>query len=89
MFRNPDGFFEFEHRWKEAQDSSLKLDQAVRMSADELWNHDLRSHPLRSLRRKRLKQRSLWRALKTSAVFSVLLLCFILRGLSVEAGRRE
>ena len=43
VFRNPDGFFEFEHRWKEAQDSSLKLDQAVRMSADELWNHDLRS----------------------------------------------
>ncbi len=79
VFRNPDGFFEFEHRWKQAQDSSLKLDQGVRMSADELWNHDLRSPSFKEHeKRKRLKQRSLWRALKTSAVFSVLLLlCFI------------
>ena len=83
IFRNPDGFFEFDHHWKEANDSSLKLDQAIRISADELWNHDLRSPSFKEFeKRKRLKERALWRALKTSVVFSVLLL-FIFVGLEI------
>ena len=75
VFRNPDGFFEFDHQWKESKDATLKLDQAVKMSADELWNHDLRSPSFKEFEKiKRLKERKLWRALRASSVFLILLL---------------
>lgn len=75
VFRAPDGFFEFDHHWKQGDKSSLKLDQVVRMSAEALWNHDLRSPSFKEFeKRKRFKQRSLWRALKASVLFAILLL---------------
>ena len=79
IFRNPDGFFEFVHKWKDDQDSSPKLDHVIKMSAVELWNHDLRSPLFKEQEKsKRLRERFLWRALKTSTVFLVLLfLCFV------------
>ena len=49
------------------------------MSADDLWNHDLRSVTFKEFeKRKRLKERKLWRALKLSCVFLILLIfCFL------------
>jgi hypothetical protein len=44
-----------------------------------LWNHDLRSVTFKEFeKRKRLKERKLWRALKLSCVFLILLIfCFL------------
>ena len=79
VFRNPDGFFEFDHYNRKVRDSSTKLGEVIRMSADDLWNHDLRSVTFKEFeKRKRLKERKLWRALKLSCVFLILLIfCFL------------
>jgi hypothetical protein len=79
VFRNSDGFFEFDHYNRKISDSSPKLGEVIRMSADDLWNHDLRSVTFKEFeKRKRLKERKLWRALKLSCVFLILLIfCFL------------
>ena len=79
IFRNPDGYFEFEHEWKSGNDGSLRFDENIRMAADLLWSHDLRSPRFKeNEKRKRLKERSLWRGLKASSLlFIILLLCFV------------
>jgi hypothetical protein len=77
IFRNPDGYFEFEHDWKSGEEVHIQFDRNVRMEADLLWNHDLRSPVFKEQEKtKRLKERSLWRALKASAVFLILLFAF-------------
>ena len=78
VFRNPDGFFEFDHHLKRKNDSSFQLAESVRMSAEELWNQDIRSPVFKEIEKtKRLKERALWRALKVSSIFFIILLiCF-------------
>jgi len=75
VMRSPDGFFEFEHNPRGEEKAGLRDDFLVRMSADDLWNHDLRSPHFKSLEKiKRLKERALWRGFKLSSVLLVVLL---------------
>ncbi len=72
--RSPDGFFEFDHYLREGTDVALRDDLLVRMSADDLWSHDLRTPSFKSSEKiKRLKERGLWRAFKLSSVLLVAL----------------
>jgi len=79
VFRDPNDFFLFDHQWMEGKDPELELDQDVRMSADDLWQHDLRSTEFKvSEKNRRRQRRSRWKAIKMSALVAVLMaICFV------------
>jgi len=87
--RSPDGFFEFEHYLKDGREVALRDDYMVRMPADDLWNHDLRSPAFKNSEKiKRLKERGLWRGFKLSSVLLVVLLLSFVTYKVFEFGQR-
>ena len=54
--RSKDGYFQFEHEWMEGKDPELELEQDVSISAEELWDVDLRPLSYKFSERKRRKQ---------------------------------
>jgi hypothetical protein len=77
IYRMENNSFEFEHQWMSGKDPSLELDQDVRMDADLLWQHDLRTLPFKVVEKTRRKQeRNRWKYL----TLSLLAACFIIIG---------
>ncbi len=73
--RTTDGYFEFDHHWRESEPSVQSPDEGVRMSADELWNHDLRLPEFKSNEKnKRRRARARWKSMSYALVSAICLL---------------
>ena len=87
--RQKDGYFKFDHEWREGTNPSLEIDQAVTISGDELWTADLRSIDFKSgekdrrrLGRKRWKATLAWTL--SMAAMLVLFLSLKIMGVKLE-----
>ena len=75
VVRLPDGFFEFEHRSTTQNDLDSIISDKIRISADELWNHDLRAPSFKQTEKnKRKKARRRWRSMNLAFLTSIVLL---------------
>ena len=75
VFRREDNTFEFEQQWMAGKDPNLELDQDAIMSADILWQHDLRNIDFKIAEKTRRRQeRNRWKSIKVSLVFAVFLI---------------
>jgi len=79
VVRMPDGFFEFDHHTFNQSTSGSVLPDKVRLSADELWCHDLRAPEFKDAEKnKRKRARRRWKSMSFAAVVSmILLICYI------------
>jgi hypothetical protein len=77
--RLKDGYFLFAHEWMEGKDPNLEIDQSVKISSDQLWTVDLRSHEFKSGEIKRRRQgRKRWKAtLAWSLSMAAILVLFL------------
>jgi hypothetical protein len=74
VYRKEDNSFLFEHQWMKGKDASLELDQDLRMDADQLWQHDLRSLDFKiSEKNRRRQERARWKSIKVSSIFAIFL----------------
>jgi len=76
VVRLPDGFFEFDHHRMERETSNSSVPDKVRISADELWSHDLRAPEFKQAEKnKRMRARRRWKSMSFAAVSAIILLC--------------
>jgi len=77
--RLPDGFFEFDHHRMERDNSDSTVPDKIRISADELWTHDLRAPEFKQAEKnKRMRARRRWKSMSFAAVSAVILLgCYL------------
>lgn len=92
--RLPDGFFEFDHQLMGQDSSGSTLPDKIRMSADELWSHDLRDPEFKQAEKnKRMRARRRWKSMSFAAVSAVILLaCYMgveIAGLKLQDLRTE
>ena len=82
--RLPDGFFEFNHSSFNHQSSESNIPDKVRISADELWCHDLRDPVFKqSEKNMRKRARRRWKSMSYALIAALILLgCYI----SVQIG---
>ena len=82
--RLPDGFFEFNHSSFNYQSSESNIPDKVRISADELWCHDLRDPVFKqSEKNMRKRARRRWKSMSYALIAALILLgCYI----SVQIG---
>lgn len=76
VVRLPDGFFEFDHHRMERETSNSSVPDKIRISADELWSHDLRAPEFKQAEKnKRMRARRRWKSMSFAAVSAIILLC--------------
>lgn len=77
--RLPDGFFEFDHQLMEQESTDFTIPDKVRISAEELWSHDLRDPDFkRSEKNKRNRARRRWKSMSFAVLAALILIgCYV------------